>query len=120
MTKYIHIGILTTAVITIIAFITITAFSRTESKPPNGTIEGYVFPSAAKPFVEISIPTINGDTITKKANPNANGYFKFNNIPTGAYVLEYWPKNSHYLSKSKNVTVVASQTVNAGTVTLQQ
>lgn len=89
--------------------------------PPRGNIEGYVFPKKANPFVEVAVPhpQIPGDTIYRKAMPNANGYYKILSIPVGEYELVYRPRNHNYKSKSKPVSVAALATTNAGTVTLE-
>jgi hypothetical protein len=103
-------------VLALLSLVVITSFS----KAPQGNVEGYVFPKEAKPYVEITIPKANGDTAIKKAMPNAHGYFKFNNIPPGAYTLDFWPQDPKYLSTSKNITVLVGQTANADTTTLRQ
>lgn len=102
-------------------FVTISSFSKEKFQPATGTIEGYVFPKQAKPKVVVAVPHPNrpNDTIHRVATPNASGYFKLNNIPAGIQRIIYYPKDQTYKSRAKGITVVASQTVSAGSVTLE-
>jgi hypothetical protein len=110
-----HLRLITLA---IASFIILTAFTRNFNLFANGNIDGYVFPKESKPFVEVRVANNDGDTVLRKAVPNASGYFKFTQIPAGSYLLEYWPKDPNYSGTTKPIAVIENQTANAGSVTL--
>ncbi len=87
----------------------------------NGEIEGYVLPKAANARVVIAIPNPANaeDTIRRTATPDANGYYKLTDIPSGFHRLIFLPGNKAYKSKPQRVAVEAGQTLNLGTVTLE-
>lgn len=99
-----------------------TSFAGKFFPQQTGSIEGYVLPRLAKPYVEIALPhpTHPNDTIHRRVQPNAGGYFKFTNVPQGSYVLVYRPENIRlYKSTSKMVDVAPAHTANAGSVRLE-
>jgi hypothetical protein len=96
-------------------------FSFKSAPPERGNIEGYVFPAAANARVVVAIPKLNDpeDTIHRVANPNAQGYFKINNLPVGEHRVVFYPRNpARYKTTARGVIVTANQTTSVGNVTL--
>lgn len=110
-------------VVAIFSFLFLSAFITNEVDQTKGVVEGYVFPKVAKPKVVIAIPhpSKTGDTLHLTATPNAEGYFKLNNIPEGVQQIVYYPSNpALYKTKFKTISVVGGQTNNAGSITLDR
>jgi hypothetical protein len=107
---------------TIASAFLISGFTYHAPQPARGNVEGYVFPKESKTRVVIAVPRPQHpeDTVHRIAIPDAKGYFKFTNIPEGMHRMVYYPKDqAKYKSKSKMVSIVALQTTNAGSETLE-
>lgn len=97
-------------------------FSFKTVPPERGNIEGYVFPRVANARVVVAIPRSNNpeDTIHRIGNPNAQGYFKINNLPVGEHRVVFYPRNpARYKTTARGVIVTANQTTSVGNVTLE-
>lgn len=97
-------------------------FSFRSVPPERGNIEGYVFPRVANARVVVAIPRLNNpeDTIHRIGNPNAQGYFKINNLPVGEHRVVFYPRNpSLYKTTARGVIVTANQTTSVGNITLE-
>ena len=120
--NYKHLSALSISLAFILVAFLGTSFADDFRSQQTGSIEGYVLPRSAKPYVEVALPHPQNpnDTIHRRINPNVGGYFRLNNIPEGSYELVYRPENIRvYKTPSKAVTVTASQTTNVGTVRLE-
>lgn len=97
-------------------------FSFSPAPPERGNIEGYVFPREANARVVVAIPRLNNpeDTIHRIGNPNAQGYFKINNLPVGEHRVVFYPRNpARFKTTARGVTVTVNQTTSVGNITLE-
>jgi Tfp pilus assembly protein PilF len=102
--KRIYFGILAGALVIILLILGIQIAGKS-TLSGDGEIVGMILDEYGQPYLEgarVSIPSLNKKTIT-----NAQGFFRFQMIPTGTYELEYELGNK-YVGRG-NATVTAHE-----------
>ncbi len=97
-------------------------FSFRSAPPERGNIEGYIYPRVANARAVVAITRLNNpeDTIHRIGNPNAQGYFRINNLPAGEHRVVFYPRNpARYKTTARGVIVTANQTTSVGNITLE-
>jgi hypothetical protein len=91
-------------------------YVRAFSKEAGASIEGWVVPAEAHPYVLATGDAL--DTVT--AVPDANGYYKFWGIPSGTYTLHFVPDaaTGYQASVLTGITASAGEVFTADTVRL--
>lgn len=94
-----------------------TPYLRAFPKEAGASIEGWVFPGSAHPYV-LAIDDLT-DTLT--AVPDPNGYYKFWGIPSGNYTLQFVPDSASGYERASltGIMTTQGQVFTADTVMLQ-
>ena len=118
-----HLRVMQAKILTIAVFVLANFFSNNSfAQEKKGAIEGFVSPKDASVYVEIILPhpKVAGDTIMKRINPDAKGFYKIDNLAEGSYTLIFTPKNPQYISSWKTVTVNSAKTASVGEMKLKK